>query len=215
MNCAVTRVLLRVGTLGAARDMDWGRDGDRRSWCTAQARGGWHRHHVLPRQLWRYPNLRVFVTGLHVFGLDLEDFTTNGLFLPATDELAQHYGLPLHRGAHRQYNDLVVDLLDTASRMNSTASGPFSASVIAVRRLQATIRTVLQMCALDTHVNLGGPDPFGNDKWISHLQQTAIEGFEAAFARTWLRPVHLEYAAKERLVAKKTCHCNKVVSESA
>ncbi len=41
--------------------------------------------------------------------LGFEDFRRNGLLLPATERAAQRIGLPLHRGPHRRYNEVVVD----------------------------------------------------------------------------------------------------------
>lgn len=36
-----------------------------------------------------------------------DDFRRNGLLLPAVDEAAVRLGLPLHRGPHRRYNEVV------------------------------------------------------------------------------------------------------------
>lgn len=41
--------------------------------------------------------------------LGFEDFRRNGLLLPATERAARRIGLPLHRGPHRRYNEVVVD----------------------------------------------------------------------------------------------------------
>lgn len=41
--------------------------------------------------------------------MGFEDFRRNGLLLPATERAARRIGLPLHRGPHRRYNEVVVD----------------------------------------------------------------------------------------------------------
>lgn len=66
------------------------------------------RHHILPRQLL---SERWFGALFDTIGRDrigFEDFRTNGLLLPANDAAAVRIGLPLHRGPHRTYNELVI-----------------------------------------------------------------------------------------------------------
>jgi len=70
---------------------------------------GMQRHHVLPRQLL---SQRCFGSLFDVIGRDrlgFEDFRANGLLLPACDTAAMRIGLPMHRGPHRDYNDLVIE----------------------------------------------------------------------------------------------------------
>lgn len=38
-----------------------------------------------------------------------DDFRFNGLLLPATEQASLHTGLPLHRGPHPIYNELVIE----------------------------------------------------------------------------------------------------------
>ena len=42
-----------------------------------------------------------------------DDFRLNGMLLPACDLAAVRMGLPLHRGPHRTYNEMVLDRLGT------------------------------------------------------------------------------------------------------
>ncbi|WP_254913069.1 AHH domain-containing protein [Novosphingobium sp. B 225] len=70
---------------------------------------GLQRHHLLPRQLL---SRRCFGTLFGALGLDrvgFDDFRRNGLLLPANDEASVRIGLPLHRGPHRTYNELVLE----------------------------------------------------------------------------------------------------------
>lgn len=66
------------------------------------------RHHLLPRQLL---SQRCFETLFESIGskqLDFDDFRTDGLLLPATDQASLRTGMPLHRGPHRRYNEAVI-----------------------------------------------------------------------------------------------------------
>lgn len=69
---------------------------------------GLQRHHILPRQLL---SARCFGPLFDTIGrkrVGFDDFRTNGLLLPANDGAAVRIGLPLHRGPHRRYNELVI-----------------------------------------------------------------------------------------------------------
>lgn len=49
------------------------------------------------------------LSSLGAVGLHFDDFTANGILLPATEQVAMEVGLPLHRGPHRIYNELVLE----------------------------------------------------------------------------------------------------------
>jgi hypothetical protein len=68
---------------------------------------GLQRHHLLPRELLRRKATAGLLGTLGPALLPFDDFRHNGLLLPATDGAAVRIGLPLHRGPHRSYTDLV------------------------------------------------------------------------------------------------------------
>lgn len=70
---------------------------------------GLQRHHVLPRQLLDAPGITDLIDEIGADALGFHDFRRNGLLLPATDEEALRLGLPLHRGPHQSYNELVIE----------------------------------------------------------------------------------------------------------
>jgi hypothetical protein len=70
---------------------------------------GLQRHHILPRQLLSRPSFAPMLSALGRDRLCFEDFRRNGLLLPANDDAAVRIGLPLHRGPHREYNQLVTE----------------------------------------------------------------------------------------------------------
>lgn len=66
-----------------------------------------------------------------------EDFRANGLLLPATSSAALKTGLPLHRGPHRHYNELVAERVGQieASWSRSCAKDGWQAKRDALMRL--------------------------------------------------------------------------------
>jgi hypothetical protein len=70
---------------------------------------GLQRHHILPRQLLGQRCFAPLLTALGRDRLCFEDFRRNGLLLPANDDAAVRIGLPLHRGPHRAYNQMVTE----------------------------------------------------------------------------------------------------------
>jgi hypothetical protein len=67
------------------------------------------RHHLLPRQLLDVRGVAGLISEIGPDSVGFHDFRRNGLLLPATDETAVRLGLPLHRGPHHSYNDLVIE----------------------------------------------------------------------------------------------------------
>jgi A nuclease family of the HNH/ENDO VII superfamily with conserved AHH len=124
-------------------------------------RSGWHRHHLLPNHLRRYPDLRDFMLGIAGSGVALDDFSTNGMFLPAEEELARVTQLPLHRGSHRTYNGIVIEALEAIRRTAISEKIGVAGRVTAVRSLQRQLKTLLRTSASDTQVSLASCNPFG------------------------------------------------------
>lgn len=67
------------------------------------------RHHLLPRQLLRRRSLSLMFEALGPVRVGFDDFRRNGMLLPASERAALRIGLPLHRGPHRSYNELVME----------------------------------------------------------------------------------------------------------
>ena len=70
---------------------------------------GVQRHHILPRQLLSRACFAPMLAQLGTERLGFDDFRLNGLLLPANDRTALAVGLPLHRGPHRSYNEMVFE----------------------------------------------------------------------------------------------------------
>ena len=67
------------------------------------------RHHLLPRQLLCQRSFSPMFDAVGRDRVGFEDFRSNGLLLPTREETALEMRMPLHRGPHRHYNEMVVE----------------------------------------------------------------------------------------------------------
>ena len=84
---------------------------------------GLQRHHLLPRQLLRRSCFARMIGRLGTGAIGFDDFRRNGLLLPSDESGALRTALPLHRGPHRQYNELVFERVGQIERRWSRAPG--------------------------------------------------------------------------------------------
>lgn len=66
------------------------------------------RHHLLPRQVLAKRCFGAMFAAIPPTRIGFDDFRTNGLLLPATDQATMRMGMPLHRGPHHRYNEVVI-----------------------------------------------------------------------------------------------------------
>ena len=76
---------------------------------TASYRADLQRHHLIPRQVMEMPSFSRMLAAVGRHRLGYDDFRRNGLLLPASELAALETGMPLHRGPHRSYNQLVIE----------------------------------------------------------------------------------------------------------
>jgi hypothetical protein len=138
---------------------------------------GLQRHHILPRQLL---NERCFGALFDTIGRDrigFDDFRTNGLLLPASDIAAVRIGLPLHRGPHRNYNDLVIERVGqveaswSATRPRSP-NAALEAALMRLSLLQRALRRRL-LNPLRNRFVLNKADPLGRAFDFTELDDMA------------------------------------------
>lgn len=67
------------------------------------------RHHLLPCQLLSFPCFARLFDRLGLWRIGFDDFRRNGLLLPSREEAAVRLAMPLHRGPHRDYNEMVIE----------------------------------------------------------------------------------------------------------
>jgi hypothetical protein len=137
---------------------------------------GLQRHHILPRQLL---SRRCFGPMFAMLGRErvgFDDFRANGLLLPATEEATVRTGMPLHRGPHRRYNEVVIARVGRIEERWSciVPQDPEAALAEALMRLellQAGLRR--QLLAQRRRVVLNRNDPLGSGFDFTELDAMA------------------------------------------
>lgn len=126
-------------------------------------RAGMQRHHLLPRQLLARNWFTRLVDSLGRERLGIDDFRCNGLLLPAMEQAAQVLGLPLHRGPHAHYNQVVIERVGQieAGWQSGQLRNPDLAQRELVMRLrllqQALRRSLMQPKVTFARLNLRDP----------------------------------------------------------
>ncbi len=124
------------------------------------------RHHLIPRTLLSDRSLSSLFDALGHGGASLDDFRSNGLLLPALEQAALVLGLPLHRGPHPRYNEVVAERFGQieANWQNSRSRNPDEALrdvLMRMRLLQAALRRALMQPAAPPRIRLNLRDPVG------------------------------------------------------
>lgn len=125
---------------------------------------GLQRHHLLPRQLLSQRCFGVMFAAIGRAQVGFDDFCANGLLLPATETATIRTGMPLHRGPHRRYNEVVIARVGRIEERWSLVRRDDDAAALAeallrLRLLQGALR--LQLLAQRRRVLLNRNDPIG------------------------------------------------------
>lgn len=131
---------------------------------------------MLPRQLLSW---RCFGPMFNVIGREqsrFDDFRANGLLLPATEQATLRTGMPLHRGPHNRYNEVVIARVGRIEESWSRARrcDPDAALVEALLRLhllQDALRR--QLLTARRRVLLNRKDPLGTGYDFTELDAMA------------------------------------------
>ena len=111
-----------------------------------------------------------------------DDFRANGLLLPATENATIRTGMPLHRGPHRRYNELVIERVGRIEEAWSSARTNDSEAALedALRRLQL-LQSALRRRLLDERrrMILNRKDPLGTGFDFSELDAMAERLWQA------------------------------------
>jgi len=138
---------------------------------------GLQRHHLLPRQLL---GQRCFGALFNSIGRDrvsFDDFRSNGLLLPARDDAALRLGLPLHRGPHRDYNEMVIERVgqvkvDWSSLRGKAPEIALDQALMRLELLQRALRRRL-LDLLRRRLSLNRHDPLGHTTDFTELDAMA------------------------------------------
>ncbi len=134
------------------------------------------RHHILPCELLHRRCFSPLLTALGRERLCFDDFRSNGLLLPAHADAALRMALPLHRGPHRTYNQLVIERAGQieAGWARHRPARPELASVEALQRL-TLLQAALRRRLLDQQRRflLNRSDPLGRGVNFAELDAMA------------------------------------------
>lgn len=83
---------------------------------------GFQCHHLIPVRVCNMASFRSFFEKSRTSGFDPDDFRLNGMHLPCREKIAVAFGLPLHRGPHPAYNQMVAERLAAISVLDKCES---------------------------------------------------------------------------------------------
>lgn len=122
------------------------------------ARAGYQRHHLIPVEVVRQPALASIIAPLKNIGFNPQDFSTNGVWLPASEKVALETGLPMHRGPHPHYNEFVSDQVAFLYRNLAVTSGAgLIALKLRINHLQSNLYRALLRTDTDMWLNRRDP----------------------------------------------------------
>ena len=134
------------------------------------------RHHLLPRQLLARSCFGPLFDTIGRDRVGFDDFRHNGLLLPASDESAVRIGLPLHRGPHRTYNEMVCERIGQieADWSNMRVKAPEIALEQALMRIGLLQRALRRRLLSERRrLRLNRHDPVGSGLDFSELDAMA------------------------------------------
>jgi A nuclease family of the HNH/ENDO VII superfamily with conserved AHH len=124
-----------------------------------KARSEFQLHHLLPVSVFGHSHFSKSFKILESDGFDPRYYSLNGLALPATERAASFWKMPMHRGPHRRYNELVAarvaHILSELERSNcshharSEAIGRLNLLICALRRILSGDRPFILLSSRD------------------------------------------------------------------
>lgn len=138
---------------------------------------GLQRHHLLPLELLAERCFAHFFDSIVHAHVGFDDFRRNGVLLPGSDGAARLLGLPMHRGPHRFYTQMVVARVGTIEERWALrrAGEPHEAREEALFRLDL-LQRALRRRLLDprgTALALNRRDPALDDERFLQLDAMA------------------------------------------
>jgi hypothetical protein len=137
---------------------------------------GMQRHHLLPRQLLSQLCFGAMFDVIGRAPVGFDDFRANGLLLPATDKATIRTGMPLHRGPHRRYNEVVmarggrIESRWSLARQRNDAAA-LAEALLRLHLLQGALRR--QLLDQRRRVLLNRKDPLGTGFDFTELDAMA------------------------------------------
>ena len=137
---------------------------------------GLQRHHLLPRQLLSRRCFGALFDTLGREQVGFDDFRANGLLLPASEEATMRTGMPLHRGPHHRYNEVVIARVGRIEERWALArcrdpEEALSEALMRLQLLQGALRR--QLLAERRRILLNRKDPLGTGFDFTELDAMA------------------------------------------
>lgn len=137
---------------------------------------GLQRHHLLPCQLLSQRCFGPMFAAVGRARVGFDDFRRNGLLLPANEQASLRTGMPLHRGPHRRYNEMViarVGNIEANWSLTRRRDGEeaLAEALLRLHLLQGALRR--QLLAERRRVVLNRKDPIGTGFDFSELDAMA------------------------------------------
>ena len=139
---------------------------------------GLQRHHLLPCQLLSQRCFGRMFSEVGLAAVGFDDFRRNGLLLPATESYSALTGMPLHRGPHRRYNEVVIARVGriearwVALRKHDSGAA-LAEALLRLCLLQGALRR--QLLAESRRIVLSRRDPLGTGFDFTQLDAMAEE----------------------------------------
>ena len=137
---------------------------------------GLQRHHLLPCQLLSQRCFGPMFAAVGRARVGFDDFRRNGLLLPANEHTSLRTGMPLHRGPHPRYNEVVIARVGSIEATWSTSrvrddEAALAEALLRLQLLQGALRR--QLLAERRRVLLNRKDPIGTGFDFSELDAMA------------------------------------------
>jgi hypothetical protein len=134
------------------------------------------RHHLLPRQLLSRRCFGPMFERLGRERVGFDDFRANGLLLPASEEATMRTGMPMHRGPHQRYNEVVIARVgrieaDWSRVRQRDPEAALGEALMRLQLLQNALRR--QLLAERRRIVLSRKDPLGTGFDFSELDAMA------------------------------------------
>lgn len=157
---------------------------------------GLQRHHLLPCQLLKRACFNPLFEAVGRERIGFNDFRCNGILLPSAESAAIRLALPLHRGPHRSYNDLVGERMGQIERDWSklrlwAPEAAVGQASMRIALLQGALRRNLlgggrrfrlsSKCPLGSGYNFAELDAMAETLWLA-TQDTAMPALPARSA---------------------------------
>lgn len=148
---------------------------------------GLQRHHLLPRQLLRRDCFGAMFETIGRERVGFDDFRVNGLLLPASEAATRRTGMPLHRGPHRRYNEVVIErvgLIEAhwSSVRREDPEAALMTALLRLRLLQAALRK--RLLSEQRRMILNRRDPLGTGFDFTELDAMAEQLWASTAAPT-------------------------------